>query len=140
MMPQLFSPTALQLLVQGSPYIDLPTLKAATAYESFNADHPLIQAFWSILSEYSPQQLALLLEFVTASDRLPVGGVSRITFVIQRNGGDSDRLPTSLTCFGRLLLPEYEGPDGKGDEEGRTRKLRTKLDKALENGRGFGVP
>jgi len=51
-------------------------------------------------------------------------------FVIQRNGPDSDRVPTSLTCFGRLLLPEYS----------HRRKLREKLKLAIEHGKGFGVP
>jgi hypothetical protein len=39
------------------------------------------------------------------------------------------RLPTSLTCFGRLLLPEYSSRS----------VLEEKLDKALENSKGFGV-
>ncbi len=73
-----------------------------------------------------------LLEFVTASDRVPVGGVERLGFVVQRNGEGAvgGRLPTSLTCFGRLLLPEYEG-------EG---ELRRALEMAVENSRGFGTP
>ena len=45
--------------------------------------------------------------FVTASDRVPLKSLGNLTFVIQRNGPDTDRLPTALTCFGRLLLPEY---------------------------------
>jgi hypothetical protein len=39
------------------------------------------------------------------------------------------RLPTSLTCFGRLLLPEYSSKEA----------LAEKLDKALDNAQGFGV-
>jgi hypothetical protein len=34
-----------------------------------------------------------------------------------------------LTCFGRLLLPEYSSRGA----------LEEKLDKALENAKGFGV-
>jgi len=30
-----------------------------------------------------------------------------MTFIISRNGPDSDRLPTAHTCFNHLLLPEY---------------------------------
>jgi HECT-domain (ubiquitin-transferase) len=79
---------------------------------------------------YPPALKLRLLEFVTASDRVPVGGEANITFVIQRNGPDSERVPTSLTCFGRLLVPEYRS----------RRKLKEKLRIALENGKGFGVP
>eukprot|EP00035_Acanthoeca_spectabilis_P013345 m.247278 g.247278 ORF g.247278 m.247278 type:complete len:64 (-) comp15860_c0_seq6:362-553(-) len=53
----------------------------------------------------------------------------RIFLVIQRNGGDSDRLPTALTCFGRLLLPEYSTKE----------KLQQRLALALEHGAGFGL-
>jgi HECT-domain (ubiquitin-transferase) len=47
--------------------------------------------FWSIVHELSPQQKRQLLLFVTASDRIPVGGLKELMFVIQRNGPDSDR-------------------------------------------------
>jgi ubiquitin-protein ligase E3 A len=70
-----------------------------------------------------------LLLFVTASDRIPLNGLQSLTFVIQRNGPDSDRLPTALTCFGRLLLPEYASQE----------KLRERLVTAIENAAGFGL-
>ena len=67
--------------------------------------------------------------FVTASARVPPKGIGVVTFVVHRNGPDSDRLPSSLTCFGRLLLPEYSSKD----------KLRRMLVTALENYNGFGL-
>lgn len=39
------------------------------------------------------------------------------------------RVPTSMTCFGRLLIPEYNEKE----------KLARKLKIALENSEGFGV-
>jgi hypothetical protein len=39
------------------------------------------------------------------------------------------RLPTSMTCFGKLLLPEYDSRE----------KMKMKLDVALENSKGFGT-
>jgi hypothetical protein len=41
----------------------------------------------------------------------------------------SQRIPTSMTCFGRLLIPEYNAKE----------KLARKLKIALENSEGFGV-
>ncbi len=70
-----------------------------------------------------------LLEFVTASDRVPLKGLESLMFVIQRNGPDTDRLPSALTCFGRLLLPEYSSKD----------KLKERLFTAIENAKGFGL-
>jgi hypothetical protein len=70
-----------------------------------------------------------LLEFVTASDRVPLNGLGELIFVIQRNGPDTDRLPSALICFGRLLLPEYSTKE----------KLENRLITAIENAKGFGL-
>ncbi|KAF3157254.1 hypothetical protein TWF788_005469 [Orbilia oligospora] len=127
----LFNPITLRHLVEGSKEIDIAALEAAAKYDDgYHPNHRCIKDFWAIVRTYDNDQKRALLEFVTASDRVPVSGISSIMFVIQRNGGDSERVPTSLTCFGRLLLPEYSG----------RKKMREKLRIALENGRGFGVP
>jgi len=132
----LFTPSTLKTLFEGTPTISTHALESITKYDDgYHPNHPLIREFWSVVHNYSDAQKRTLLEFVTASDRLPGGGVGEpgspgsITFVIQRVG-PSENLPTSMTCFGRLLLPEYEV--GKG-------KVKEKLDKALENSRGFGI-
>lgn len=62
-------------------------------------------------------------------DRAPVGGLSELTLTIQKNGPDSDRLPTSHTCFNLLLLPEYSSKD----------KLDDRLTLAIQNSTGFGL-
>jgi len=126
----IFTPEALKTVVEGIQEIDLEELEQHARYEGdFNPTHPLIRDFWQIVKQYSPDKKRQLLEFVTASDRVPVNGMASIMFVIQKNGVGDARLPTSLTCFGRLLLPEYSS---------RT-VMQEKLEKALENARGFGV-
>ena len=62
-------------------------------------------------------------------DRAPVGGLGKLTLVIQRGGPDSDRLPTSHTCFNVLLLPEYRSKE----------RLKERLCVAIENAQGFGL-
>jgi hypothetical protein len=47
----------------------------------------------------------------------------------QRAGPDSDRLPTSHTCFAVLLIPEYSSQA----------KLRERLLMAVDNAQGFGL-
>ena len=129
----LFTPAHLKILVEGSPYISPSDLQRATTYAGgYFASPPTIVQFWKIIHSWPQERVRKLLEFVTASDRVPVGGVERLGFVVQRNGEGAlgGRLPTSLTCFGRLLLPEY-----KGEEE-----LRRALEMAVENSRGFGTP
>ncbi len=85
--------------------------------------------FWSIVKEFSQQQKKSLLTFVTGSDRIPITGLKDVTFVIQKNGPNSDRLPTALTCFGRLLLPKYASKE----------KLQERLLIAIQNAQGFGL-
>lgn len=63
------------------------------------------------------------------SDRVPVGGMSRLKLVIARNGSDSNRLPTSHTCYNVLLLPEYTARE----------KLEERLLKAINYSKGFGM-
>ncbi len=46
-----------------------------------------------------------LLAFVTGSDRVPMQGLSKLKFVIQRAGDDENRLPVAHTCFNLLDLP-----------------------------------
>ncbi|KAJ3272771.1 hypothetical protein HDV01_005299 [Terramyces sp. JEL0728] len=87
------------------------------------------QWFWEIVHVMTLVQKQRLLEFVTASDRIPLKGFQSLVFVVQRNGPDTDRLPSALTCFGRLLLPEYSSKD----------KLAERLLTAIENAKGFGL-
>ncbi|KAJ6095667.1 hypothetical protein N7486_006413 [Penicillium sp. IBT 16267x] len=126
----IFTPEALKTVVEGLQTIDVKELENHARYEGgFGPDHRVIRDFWNVVQQYSAEKKAQLLEFVTASDRVPVNGISSIMFVIQKNGVGDMRLPTSLTCFGRLLLPEYSSKEA----------LVEKLDKALANARGFGV-
>ena len=126
----LLSPEDLQSLLEGHQMIDLEELKKTTRYEDgYSESHPKIIEFWEIVEKSSPEQHVKLLEFVTASTRVPVRGVAELTFIIQRNGVGDDRLPSSMTCFGRLLLPEYS-----------SKQIMTeKLMLAIENNTGFGT-
>ena len=127
----LFNPDQLKTLVEGLPDIDIDELQRITRYEGgFDEIHPTILTFWKVINSWRQERVRQLLEFVTASDRLPVGGMERLTFVIQKNGVGDARLPTSLTCFGRLLLPAYENEE----------VLREGLERAVENSKGFGTP
>lgn len=58
-----------------------------------------------------------------------MGGLGKLQMVIQRDGPDTHRLPTSRTCFNVLLLPEYSSRGKLGD------RLLT----AINNSEGFGL-
>ncbi|KAI8882997.1 hypothetical protein K501DRAFT_285580 [Backusella circina FSU 941] len=111
--------------------LNMAELESIAEYDDgYHAEHSTIRQFWSVVhNDLSLDQKRKLLLFVTASDRVPVGGLKELSFYIQRNGPDSDRLPTALTCFSRLLLPEYA----------TRKKLRDRLITAIENAKGFGL-
>ena len=126
----MFTPKVLKDLVEGSRFIDVGGLQEVTHYEGgFMFDDHVISNFWSVVREFSQDQLRLLLEFVTASDRVPAGGIGSTNLAVQKNGDGDERLPTSLTCFAKLLLPAYTSKE----------VLKERLLLALENSKGFGV-
>ncbi|KAI8912878.1 hypothetical protein BC831DRAFT_490731 [Entophlyctis helioformis] len=129
---KLCRPDELELLICGTMMTDLDfgELQRAAEYDDgYSPDHPVMVWFWDIVHAMTLEQKKQLLNFVTASDRVPLKGLGNLVFVVQRNGPDSDRLPTALTCFGRLLLPEYESKE----------KLANRLTTAIENAKGFGL-
>ena len=125
----LFRPEELEQLVTGGNVVDFAELEAVTQYDGYTKDSQVIKDFWSVVRDFTPEQQKRLLFFTTGSDRCPIGGVKRLQFIIARNGPDSDRLPTSHTCFNVLLLCEYVG----------RAKLRDRLLTAIHNAEGFGL-
>lgn len=87
----IFTPEALKTVVEGIQEIDINELENHARYEGgFGPTHQVIRDFWSVVQGYSAEKRAQLLEFVTASDRVPVNGIASIMFVIQKNGvGDT---------------------------------------------------
>lgn len=129
--PNLLNVRDFKRLVEGSQDISVEALRIISNYDGgYTPDHPTIIDLWDTVRDFSPQQIRLLLEFVTASDRIPATGMGSVQFSVQKNGEGDERLPTSLTCYGRLLLPQYTG----------RAVLREKLCLAIENSKGFGVP
>ncbi|KAI1263158.1 hypothetical protein F5Y18DRAFT_394839 [Xylariaceae sp. FL1019] len=126
----LLTPALLQSIVEGTQEINISELKRAVRYVGWDAGHSTIRDFWAVVKTYDERMRRKLLEFVTASDRVPVGGVQNVQFVIQRNGAEDEggHLPTAYTCYGTLLLPEYPDRD----------VLRERLGMAIENAQGFG--
>jgi len=121
-------PQELERIVCGYPHWNLAELQRVTTYEGgFAADTPVVAWFWEIVAAMSTADQHKLLSFATGSDRVPVGGFSEMEFVIQRQGEDSEALPTSHTCFNVLLLPEYSSKE----------KLQRKLEFAILQTEGF---
>lgn len=126
----LFLPSEIELLICGSENYDFQALEEACEYDGgFAKTSITIRHFWSVVHEMDEEQKRKLLQFTTGTDRVPVGGLSKLKLIIARNGPDSDRLPTAHTCFNVLLLPDYENPT----------KLKERLLKAITYSKGFGM-
>lgn len=126
----MFTASELELLVCGLPHLDFDGLERAAKYEGgYDAHHKSIRWFWEIVHGWSLEQKRQFLMFTTGSDRAPVGGLGSLSICVQRGGPDTDRLPTSHTCFNTLLLPEYATKE----------KMQERLLTAVMNAQGFGL-
>uniref|UniRef100_A0A8C9T877 HECT-type E3 ubiquitin transferase n=1 Tax=Scleropages formosus TaxID=113540 RepID=A0A8C9T877_SCLFO len=152
----MFSTPEVQRLISGdNAEIDLDDLKKHTVYYGgFHSSHRVIIWLWDILSsDFSAEERAMFLKFVTSCSRPPLlgfaylkppfsircvevsddqdtgdtlGSVLRGFFTIRKKepGG---RLPTSSTCFNLLKLPNYS----------KKSVLRDKLRYAISMNTGF---
>lgn len=152
----LFSVPELQLLISGEDKpLNFTQLRQHTQYYGgFHDSHKVIIWLWDILNnDFTEQERALFLKFVTSSSKPPVlgfaflnppfsircvevsededagdsiGSVIRGFFTIRRKGPEH-RLPTSSTCFNLLKLPNYS----------RKSVLKDKLRYAITANSGF---
>ncbi|KFY22333.1 hypothetical protein V493_06658, partial [Pseudogymnoascus sp. VKM F-4281 (FW-2241)] len=82
----LFTPSLLQSTIEGVQDIDIAELRRYARYVGWDAEHRAIKDFWAVVRRFGTEEKKRLLEFVTASDRVPVGGMRNLVFVVQRNG------------------------------------------------------
>lgn len=120
-------PHELEKILMGVDDLDFDLIKKTTAYNGYEPDDGIIEYFWEFFYEMCPRKKKRLIQFITGNDRLPVGGSIALNLIIMKNGCDTDRLPSSQTCFNTLLLPEYSSRE----------KLRDKLGKAIDLTAGF---
>jgi len=119
----------LELLICGERILDWDELEKNTEYDNgYSADDPIIKAFWRYFRSMPEETKKQFLRFCTGSDRCPVGGLRNVGLVITRHG-DTDKLPTSSTCFSRFFLPAYT------DEE----VMKKKVSQAIQFSTGFGL-
>ncbi|KAM7388661.1 hypothetical protein PAMP_024822 [Pampus punctatissimus] len=129
-MKYLFRPEEVELLICGSRKLDFEALEKTTEYDGgYSKDSQIIKDFWATIHSFGEDQKRLFLQFTTGTDRAPVGGLGKLKMIIAKNGSDTDRLPTSHTCFNALLLPEYSTKE----------KLKERLLKAITYAKGFGM-
>lgn len=80
---------------------DFSELERVTEYEGdYNAETPVVRQFWEVVHNMSEKEQRQLLQFTTGTDRIPIGGMSHLKFVIARQGPDSDRSVVNSSSSG----------------------------------------
>ena len=96
----------MELLTCGYPDFELDDLKNNTEYEGFKSNSIVIQWFWSVVQEFTKEERALLLQFVTGTSRVPSDGFANLIgsngvqkFSIHSSAASDERLPISHTWY-----------------------------------------
>lgn len=129
-----FDEKELELMLCGMQEIDMSDWQKNAIYRHYTKSSKQIQWFWQVVKEMDNEKRIRLLQFVTGTCRLPVGGFAELIgsngpqkFCIDRVGKET-WLPRSHTCFNRLDLPPYKSYE----------QLKEKLLYAIEETEGFG--
>ena len=105
----IFDENELEYLVCGLPEIDVEDWKNNIKYEGFIQSN-IKKWFWIAIDNLNQEERARLLQFITSSTQVPVGGfknfVPKIT-ITKKIGGNEDSLPLSHTCSNTIELSNY---------------------------------
>ena len=126
---RLFTTPELQPLINGvDAPIDVNDLRRHTRYAGgYNELTPTVRDLWRVVADFSHEDRALLLKFVTSCSKPPLLGFKYLQppFTVQCVSGDggetpsvlaffgmgrneTQRLPTASTCFNLLKLPNFK--------------------------------
>lgn len=115
----MFNDHELELLISGLPEIDVDDLRANTEYQGYSSSSTVITWFWEVVREMDEQDLALLVQFVTGTSKVPLEGFKALQgvsgpqkFQIHKAYGPSDRLPsgTLLIIFEEMHVNHCKRP------------------------------
>ena len=130
----IFDAQELELLISGLPEIDLDDMRANCEYNGYKSGDMTVQWFWNALKNFTKEEKALFLQFVTGTSKVPLDGFKALI------GSDGPRkmnihkvddvslLPAAHTCFNQLDLPEYTSEE----------IMKEKLLMAIKETSGFG--
>ncbi|XP_075682149.1 NEDD4-like E3 ubiquitin-protein ligase WWP1 isoform X2 [Rhinoderma darwinii] len=131
---QYFDEKELEVMLCGMQEVDLSDWQRNTVYRHYTRNSKQIIWFWQFVKEMDNEVRLRLLQFVTGTCRLPLGGFAELMgsngpqkFCIEKVGKET-WLPRSHTCFNRLDLPPYKSYE----------QLKEKLLFAIEETEGFG--
>ena len=71
---KIFNDKELELLISGLPEIDVEDMKANTLVQNFSQRSPMMHWFWEVTRSLDSQDLALLVQFITGTSKVPLDG------------------------------------------------------------------
>nr|KAF6392657.1 hypothetical protein mPipKuh1_007842 [Pipistrellus kuhlii] len=125
---QYFDRKELEVMLCGMQEVDLSDWQRNTVYRRYTRNSKQIIWFWQFVKETDNEVRTRLLQFVTGTCRLPLGGFAELMGSNGPQNGKDTSLPRSHTCFNRLDLPPYKSYE----------QLKEKLLFAIEETEGFG--
>lgn len=126
----------LEELLAGQTTIDIKDWRENTEYTGdLTAQSELVQWFWEWVESASNEKRRQMLQFVTGSNTVPLGGFkylrgvdTRVKFNISKAPKDNGALPTASTCFNMLKLPSFDSKE----------QFQSRLELSISEGRlGF---
>ncbi|KAF4029479.1 HECT domain-containing protein [Phytophthora infestans] len=109
-----FSGAELELMVCGSPEVDVNLLEKCTEYSSCSPTDDHIIWFWRALRDFSHEERSAFLRFVWGRSRLPASAdefpqrFKLQSFNMERAGRSVDAyMPVAHTCFFSIEIPAY---------------------------------
>lgn len=120
------TPRELALMISGVVDVDP---HAWMQHATVAGPHNVLEWFWEVVWEFSPEERCKLLHFSTGSSRLPPGGLEGLdpNFKVTVSADSPDHLPQAHTCANWLKVPKYTSKE----------QLKNKLILAI-NTEGFG--
>ncbi|XP_010152387.1 PREDICTED: apoptosis-resistant E3 ubiquitin protein ligase 1, partial [Eurypyga helias] len=107
----IFDENELELLMCGTGDISVCDFKihAVVVGGSWHFRMKVMGWFWTVVSSFTQEELARLLQFTTGSSQLPPGGFAALHPSFQIIAAPThNTLPTAHTCFNQLCLPTYD--------------------------------
>jgi hypothetical protein len=114
---KIFSANELELILNGTPFIDVSDWIENTIYEGYSPSDDIIIKFWNIVKNLPQEKLSRLLQFSTGSTRVPVGGFKSLQsnrgkispfsiYKVEYEEGKKNYIK-ARTCFNRINLPNF---------------------------------
>lgn len=73
-----FNEQELELLISGTPDIDVDEWRAATDYHGYTSADPVIVWWWRALKSFNRDERAKVLSFATGTSKVPLGGFTEL--------------------------------------------------------------